>query len=126
MRRQTKALRSGARGLFVAGLFAGAIYLSTQAAVPELLPGVALGWEALFHVERAAAMLGGIGVVLLVGWRALSGEFPVRFGNVEYATKDVTSEAEEASASQEYRLRLLEVLAELRDPNTVEDDGQRV
>lgn len=62
----------------------------------------------------------------LVAWRALSGEFPIKFGNVEYAIKDVTSEAEEASGSQEYRLRLLEVLAELRNPATLEDDGPRV
>jgi predicted permease len=115
-----------AKGSLVALLFAAAIYLSTQAAVPDLLPGVALGWKALFHVERAGVMLGAIGFVLLVAWRALSGEFPIKFGNVEYATKDVTSEAEEASGSQEYRLRLLEVLAELRNPATLEDDGPRV
>lgn len=85
-----------------------------------------MGWKALFHVERAGAMLGAVGVVLLIAWRAISREFPIRFGNVEYATRDVTSEAEEASGSQEYRLRLLEVLAELRNPATLEDDGRRV
>lgn len=53
-------------------------------------------------------------MILLITWRALSGEFPIRFGNVEYAKK-VTSEAEEASASQEYRLRALEVIANLRN-----------
>lgn len=109
------ALRKNlAKGAFVVALLAAAIYLSTQAAVPDLLPGISLGWRALFHVERPGAMLGAIGVVLLIAWRALSGEFPIRFGNVEYA-KRVTSEAEEASASQEYRLRALEVLANLRN-----------
>lgn len=86
-----------------------------------MLPGVALGWEALFHVERASAMLGAIGVVLLVGWRALSGEFPIRFGNVEYAPKDVTDEVEETAASQEYRLRALEVIAGLRSSVALKD-----
>lgn len=105
----------------MAGLFAGAIYLSTRAAVPGLLPGIALGWEALFHVERAGAMLGAIGVVLVVGWRALSGEFPTRFGNVEYAPRDVTEEVKEASASQEYRLRALEVIAGLRGSVALEN-----
>ncbi|HEY5815380.1 MAG TPA: hypothetical protein VIS95_03465 [Solirubrobacterales bacterium] len=102
------------------------MYLSTQATVPELLPGVALGWEALFHVERAGAMLGAIGLVLLIAWRTLSGEFPIRFGNVEYATRDVPGEAEATSDSHEYRLRLLEVLAELRDPDILENDRERM
>lgn len=90
MRRQTKTIGRMAKGLLVGGLFASAVFMSTQATVPELLPGVALGWEALFHVERAGAMLGAIGVVLLIAWRALAGEFPIRFGNVEYAPSDVT------------------------------------
>jgi hypothetical protein len=121
MHRQTKAIRDGAKGTLVAGLFAIAVYLSTRAAVPDLLPGVALGWGALFHIERAGAMLGAIGVVLLVMWRALSGEFPIRFGNVEYAPKDVTGELEETSRSQEHRLRALEVIAGLRDSVVLED-----
>jgi hypothetical protein len=111
---QTTVVTNVAKGSLVVALFAAAIYLSTQAAVPDLLPGVALGWAALFHVERAGTMLGAVGVVLLIAWRALSGEFPIRFGNVEYAKK-VTSEAEEATASQEYRLRALEVIANLRN-----------
>lgn len=114
MRRQTTVVRNVAKGSLVAALFASAICSSTRATVPHLLPGVALGWEALFHVERAGAILGAIGVVLLIAWRALSGEFPIRFGNVEYAKK-VTSEAEEVSASQEYRLQALEVIANLRN-----------
>jgi hypothetical protein len=54
-------------------VLAVAIYASTRAAVPDPLPGVALGWTALFHVERAGAVLGAIGVVVLIAWRALSG-----------------------------------------------------
>lgn len=65
-----------------------AIFASAQAPVPSQLPGVAMGWEALFHVERAGAMLGAIGIVALIGWRALHGEFPIKFGNVEYAAKE--------------------------------------
>jgi hypothetical protein len=122
MHRQTNVFGKMIRASSVAGLLAAVIYMSTQAAVPNLLPGVALGWEALFHVERAGAMLGAIGVVLVVAWRALAGEFPTRFGNVEYAPKDVTDEVEEASASQEHRLRALEEITGLRDPVALENN----
>jgi hypothetical protein len=110
------------KGAVVVVVFAAAVYVSTRAAVPDPLPGVALGWTALFHVERAGAMLGAIGIVALIGWRALSGEFPIKFGNVEYAAKEAAAEAEEVSASQERRIRLLEVLMGARDPAALEDD----
>jgi hypothetical protein len=126
MHRQTKAIDDVAKAVLVAGLFASAVYLSTQARVPEMLPGVALGWEALFHVERAGAMLGAIGVVLLVVWRALAGEFPVRLGNIEYAAKEAAIDAGELSRSHEPRIRLLEALAGLRDGGTDKDDRAKV
>jgi hypothetical protein len=110
------------KGAVVVVVFAVAVYASTRAAVPDPLPGVALGWTALFQVERAGAMLGAIGIVALIGWRALSGEFPIKFGNVEYAAKEAAAEAEEVSASQERRIRLLEVLMGARDPAALEDD----
>lgn len=110
------------KGIVVAVVLVVAIYASTRAAVPDPLPGVALGWTALFHVERAGAMLGAIGVVALIAWRALSGEFPVKFGNVEYAVEEAAAEAEAISASQEGRIRALEVLVGARDPASLEND----
>lgn len=110
------------KGTLVAIVFAVAVYASMRAAVPDPLPGVALGWTALFHVERAGAMLGAIGVVALIAWRALSGDFPIKFGNVEYAAKEAAAEAEEISESQERRIRALEVLVGARDPAGLEDD----
>ncbi len=110
----------------MAGLFASAVYLSTQARVPEMLPGVALGWEALFHVERAGAMLGAIGVIMLVAWRALAGDLPVRLGSIEYAAKEAAIDTEELSQSHEPRIRLLEALAGLRDGDNVKDDNAKV
>jgi hypothetical protein len=110
------------KGVVVGLVLTVAIYASTRAAIPDPLPGVALGWTALFHVERAGAMLGAIGVVALIAWRALSGEFPIKFGNVEYAAKEAAAEAEEISASQERRIRALEVLVGARDPASLEDD----
>lgn len=111
------------RGAVVAVVLAVAVYASTRAATPDPLPGVALGWLALLHIERAAALLGAIGIVALIGWRALSGDFPIKFGNVEYAAKQAAAEAEEASASQEQRIRLLEVLVGARDPASLEGNS---
>jgi hypothetical protein len=65
-----------------------------------------------------------IGVVALIAWRALalSGDFPIKFGNVEYEAKEAAAEAEEISESQERRIRALEVLVGARDPASLEDD----
>lgn len=63
------------------------VSLRTSAAartVPGQLPNVAMGWVLLFHMERAAALLGVIGLVLLIGWRAVQGELPIKLGNLEY------------------------------------------
>jgi hypothetical protein len=114
------------KGAVVAVVLVAAIYASTRAVVPFRLPGVALGWTALFHVERTGALLGAIGVVVLIGWRSLSGEFPIKFGNVEYETKEAAAEAEEISESQERRIRALEVLVGARDPASFEDDLESV
>jgi hypothetical protein len=127
MHRQTKAIAGVVKAGLVFGPFAGAVYLSTQATVPEILPGIALGWDALFHVERAGAMLGAIGVVLLIAARALAApEFPVRLGSIEYAAKEAAVDTETLSESHEPRIRLLEALAGVRDGDTVEDDSSGV
>jgi hypothetical protein len=110
------------KGGIVLIVLAGALYASTRAAVPDPLPGVAMGWTALFHVERAGALLGAMGIVALIGWRALSGEFPIKFGNVEYAAKEAAAEAEEISVSQERRIRVMEVLMGIRDQASLEND----
>ena len=116
------AVKSGGKAAVVFVVFLAAVYASSRAAVPDPLPGVALGWAVLLHIERGAALLGAIGLVALVGWRALSGEFPVKFGNVEYAVGRAVAEAEEASASQERRIRLLEVLVGARYLASLDDD----
>jgi len=102
----TTVLRVGAVGL----AFAALVYVSDRAGVPDELPGAALGWNLLFHLVRAAAVLGTCGIVLLVGWRAMHGEFPIKFGNVEYAVKEAADKAEEATEAQERRIRYLEAV----------------
>jgi hypothetical protein len=100
-------------------LAAGAYGSYRAGSVPALhLPGAALNWRLLFHVERAAAVLAIVGTVWLVIWRGLHGEFPIKFGNLEYAQKTAGASAE-ATASQERRLRKLEILNGIRDPADV-------
>lgn len=55
-----------------------AIFASDRHGVPEHLPAAALNWRLLFHVERGVALLAVVGAVLLVGWRAFRGEFPLQ------------------------------------------------
>ncbi len=117
------------RGTVVVLVFGAAIYISHRAGLPEKadgspdkLPSAALGWRLLFHVVRATALLGAISLVLLIGWRATSGDFPIKFGQVEYAAREAAGEAARAAASQERRIRILEVLQGIRDPVEIEDD----
>jgi hypothetical protein len=91
------------------------IAVSENAGLPATLPGAAFGWNALFHVERAAAVMGAVGLVVLIGARALKGEFPIKFGQVEYAQKQAKAAAGVTEA-QERRLRVLEALNGIRDP----------
>lgn len=53
--------------------------------------------------------------------RATAGEFPIRFANVEYEPKAATDLAAR-QASQELRLRELEVLNEIRSGLELVDD----
>ena len=92
-------------------VFAAVVFLSEH----EDLPGTAFNWNLLFHLVRAAAALGTCGLVLLIGWRAMHGEFPISFGPVEYAQKQADAAAGVTSNLEE-RLRLLEALNDIRDP----------
>lgn len=78
---------------------AAAIYASHAAGLPLKadgkpadLPGVALGWRLLFHVERAAALVGTLGIIAVILWRARHGELPIKLGQLEYAKKEQAEE----------------------------------
>jgi hypothetical protein len=102
-------------------LLAVAAGLSVTAGTPNELPGAALGWPLLLHLERAAALVAALGFVALVGVRATMGSFPVRLGQVEYAAGRAMSEFEEAARSDGKRLDALEgAIALLR----AERDGE--
>jgi len=110
------------KGMAVVLVFAVATAASVSAGVPEDLPNVAMGWVLLFHMERAAALLGVIGLVLLIGWRAVQGELPIKLGNVEYEAKRAAADAEIVAEEQEHRIRILEVLAGLRRAEELDAD----
>jgi ABC-type phosphate transport system auxiliary subunit len=100
--------KDGWRALAVVGALGGVVYASYHQGVPKKLPGAAFDWVFLFHVERATALLAALGLVLLVGVRALRGEFPIKFGQLEYPAKEVDEKTQAATAAQERRIQLLE------------------
>jgi hypothetical protein len=93
MRRDARA----AKVVVPAVVFLAVLVLSVASGRPASLPGTALGSVWLLHVERASIALGAVGTVWLVGWRALHGHFPIRFGNIEYAA-EVAASADAAKA----------------------------
>jgi hypothetical protein len=105
---------------FLVGLavFAAVVRASSRVGVPhdatahEDLPDIALGWRLLFHVLRASALLGAVGVVGLVAWRGSHGEWPARVGQVEYAPKDTAAVTVDMFEAASQRLTFVE--AELK------------
>jgi hypothetical protein len=91
------------------------IVWSAARGAPKVLPGAALGWAPLFYVERAGALLGAFGVIVVIGWRALQGRFPIKFANIEYA--DELKASAETVDSHEQRLKLLEDYLDLAGPS---------
>jgi hypothetical protein len=95
-------------------MFGGLVAASSAVGVPrnakgaENLPAVALGWRLLFHIERAGAILGIVALVTLIAWRGAHGDWPIKFGNLEYAPKEVGRITSDALKKQEIRLRYLE------------------
>lgn len=102
---------------FVAALCAYGLALlgSLQAGMPAELPDVAMGWGLLLHVERATVLVAGLGAVFLIAWRASRGDFPIRFGQIEYAVRKAAEDAEATEEALERRVRTLEETLVIRD-----------
>jgi hypothetical protein len=98
-----------------------AALLSVGAGTPGELPGVALGWPLLLHLERAAVLVAGLGLVVLVGARATMGRFPFRLGQIEYAMEEMTTEFAKTVRVQGERLDALEAAS--APPSVDETDG---
>ena len=112
--------------LFVCAVAAFALLMlaSSSVGVPhdakgaEHLPTVALGWRLLFHVERVSSLMVAVGIVMLVAWRGAHGDWPIKFGNVEYAPKAAVRETADVLADQDERVRILEeLLGVVDDPS---------
>ena len=98
-------------------LFAALVIASSAVGVPKTLPGVALDWRLLFHIERATAALGAVGAVLLVLWQSAHNQWPSKLGiataTLEYnqavgETADAIRLLREAVADQEGRISALQ------------------
>jgi hypothetical protein len=104
----------------VAVVLALGVALSTAQGTPERLPAPSLGWPALLHVERAAALIGIAAAVLLTGVRALNGRFPVRLGQIEYSAGEREQEIDVVGQMLEQRLRTVEARLGAWEPTSVE------
>lgn len=98
-------------------LLLAATALSASAGVPVELPGVALGWPLLLHLERGALLVAGLALVVLVGARATLGKFPARLGQIEYAV----SEFDKDAGAWEERLAEVEAAVERLDGRQTAD-----
>lgn len=104
----------------VVAVLGGACLASAAHGVPDHLPAGSLGWPLLLHVERAAAVLGLLATVLLVGLRAVNGQLPVRVGHIEYPMSDVDARTKTALAGQDARLRIVENVLQLDQEHTAD------
>jgi hypothetical protein len=96
---------------------AGCVFASSRVGVPKTLPGIALGWPLLFHIERGAALIGAIGLATLVLWRGADGEWPISFGNLfQYAPKEAVQVAADAIEEQDDRIAIIEGRLGLKRP----------
>lgn len=100
-----------------------ALVSSLVIGTPRPLPDIALGSAPLLHVERAAALLAIVGASWVVTWRAIHGELPVRFANVEYES-ELAIDQEDRITNLHERVVLLEIAARLSatDPHLEDDD----
>jgi hypothetical protein len=92
-----------------AAIIGGTVYLSSRVGVPKTLPGIALGWPLLFHIERGSALGAAIGLIVLVLWRGAHGDWPISFGNLfQYAPKEAVKLTAEAVEKQREKTALFE------------------
>jgi hypothetical protein len=92
----------------VAAVIGAAVGVSLAHGVPDEMPAASLGWPLLLHLERAVLLLGLASAALLVGLRATRGQFPSRFGQVEYPVDDISRRDAAVTDGHEERLRFIE------------------
>jgi hypothetical protein len=86
--------------VYVGGFVASALY-----GTPSKLPGVALGFPVLLHLERAGALLAVVSVVSIFAYMTSLGHLPSQFGNViGYSVADRQHELEGLTAELDRRI----------------------
>ncbi len=87
-------------GIYVAGFAASVLY-----GTPAKLPGVALGFPMLLHLERAGAVLAVVSVVSIFAYMTSLGHLPSQFGNViGYPVAERQHELERLTAELDRRI----------------------
>lgn len=84
--------------VLIVGAYVMVALVSVLNGTPKKLPGVALGFPLLLHLERAGAVLAAIGAVLVVARLAWLGELPNQLGNIGYASFERRHEFEQSAA----------------------------
>jgi len=91
-----------------------AVMLSWAAGTPSELPGVALEWPLLLHLERGVVLVAGLALVVLVGTRATMGHFPFKLGQIEYAVAEINEQLEQTKRFHQEQMGALEDVLENR------------
>ena len=109
--------------LVTTAVAAASLIASYSAGAPKPYPGIALGWGLIFHVERAGLLLGFVALFVLVVWRALNLEVPIKFGQIlEYAPREVLPFFERMHANLEERVVILEkVIGSISEPGETDE-----
>ncbi|MDA0179771.1 hypothetical protein OJ997_05660 [Solirubrobacter phytolaccae] len=82
----------------------------------EKLPGAALNWVPLFHVQRAGALLGAVGLVGFVFWHTSHERLPLKVGPIEFA-KEAVGVTADAIEKLNRRIDQLEEALGIRSPS---------
>jgi hypothetical protein len=85
--------------IVIPGIYVGSLVASMLYGTPAELPGVALGFPMLLHLERAGAVLAMVSVVSIFAYMTSLGHLPSQFGNViGYPVADRQHELERLTA----------------------------
>jgi hypothetical protein len=93
--------------IVIPGIYVGGFVASLLYGRPAKLPGVALGFPMLLHLERAGAVLAVVSVVSIFAYMTSLGHLPSQFGNViGYPVPDRQHELEGLTAELYRRIEL--------------------
>ena len=88
-------------------IYAGGFVASVLYGAPAKLPGVALGFPVLLHLERAGAVLAVVSVVSTFAYMTSLGHLPSQFGNmIGYPVPDRQHELEDLTVELRRRMEL--------------------